>query len=439
MKGAAMRNTLGVVVLSILAVVVAAAQQPPTPTPASTRDRAEYRPKQKDAVLKEMEERDDALRKAAADETAAIRAEQEEKADAKDETATDLRFDVTRIPAPTSPEAFSPSFHFPPVAQYLTGTCWSFSTTSFFESEIYRLHGRKVKLSEIWTVYWEYVRKMQGFVDSRGATPIAEGSESNAVEIAWREHGVVPLEAYPGVVAEDGRHDHAFLIEELQALGQWCLDNDIWDRELITRMTRAILDRHLGAPPETFAYEGRTFTPKQFFADVVALNLDDYVELMSTLSVPFYSYGSYDVPDNWWNSTDYLNVPLDEWYAALVRAVDAGYTVAIGGDVSEPGLYGPADLAVIPTFDIPQELIDQSSREFRFDNETSTDDHGIHLVGHMTTPDGHDWFLIKDSGRSSRRGRFEGYYFYRDDFVRLKMLTYVVHKDAVKYVLDKVR
>jgi len=434
-----MRTSLTVLTLSVMAAAVATAQAPPPTAPPPARDLVEYRPKQKDAVLDEMEKRDEAARKAAAEATAAVRAEQDAKQKTEDEAETELRFDVTRIPAPASPDAFSPAFHFPPVAQYLTGTCWSFSTTSFYESEIYRLHGRRVKLSEIWTVYWEYVRKMQGFVDSRGATPIAEGSESNAVEIVWREHGVVPLEAYPGVMAADGRHDHAFLIEELQALGSWCRDNDIWDRDLVARMTRAILDRHLGPPPERVTYEGRTLTPTQYFAEVVALDLADYVELMSTLSVPFYTYGSYDVPDNWWESTDYLNVPLDEWYAALVKAVDSGYTIAIGGDVSEPGLYGPADLAVIPSFDIPQELIDQSAREFRFDNETSTDDHGIHLVGHTTTGDGHDWFLIKDSGRSSRRGRFEGYYFFRDDFVRLKMLTYLVHRDAVKDILAKVK
>ncbi len=413
---------------ALLLVGAAAAQEP---------DRAKYEPKRQDPVLKEMEKADDAAREAAAAETSRIREEQEAAADQEKEAATVLRFDMADVVRPESPEAFDSAFHFPPVAQYLTGTCWSFSTTSFYESEVARLTGRHVKLSEIWTVYWEYVEKMKGFVQARGDQPIEEGSESNAVNRIWKTYGVVPESAYPGVLDESGRHDHSALVAELQSLGQWAEENDYWDEDTMVAMTRVVLDRFLGRPPETFTYEGAVYSPKQFLADVLQLHMDDYVELMSTLSVPFYTQGEYDVPDNWWHDASYYNVPLDEWYSALAAAVDAGYTVSIGGDVSEPGLNGAEDIAIVPTFDIPQAFIDQSSREFRFDNHTSTDDHGIHLVGHTTTPDGHAWYLIKDSGRSSRHGRFEGYYFYRDDYIRLKMLTYTIHKDAVADLLAK--
>jgi bleomycin hydrolase len=116
--------------------------------------------------------------------------------------------------------------------------------------------------------------------------------------------------------------------------------------------------------------------------------------------------------------------------------VGKGFTVAIGGDVSEPGINGFEDAAIIPDFDIPQTKINQSSRELRFDNHTSEDDHGLHLVG-IAQAGGHDWFLIKDSGRSARWGKFEGYYFYRDDFIRLKMLTFTVHKQAVPELLSR--
>jgi bleomycin hydrolase len=165
--------------------------------------------------------------------------------------------------------------------------------------------------------------------------------------------------------------------------------------------------------------------------------MDDYVDVMSTLQAPMYTRAEFRVPDNWWRDASYVNVPLSEWYAALRQAVEKGFTVAIGGDVSEPGINGFEDAAIIPDFDIPSELINQSSRELRIDNRTSEDDHGIHLLG-LTRIDGHDWFLIKDSGRSSRWGKHEGYYFYRDDFIRLKMLTFMVHKDAIGELLAKV-
>ena len=127
---------------------------------------------------------------------------------------------------------------------------------------------------------------------------------------------------------------------------------------------------------------------------------------------------------------------MDEWYDIIKNAVKSGYTITIGGDVSEPGYNGFEDAAIVPEFDIPQKYINQDSREFRFYNKTSADDHGIHLVGYKKV-DGHDWFLIKDSARSSRHGKFEGYYFYRDDYIKLKMLTFMVHKDAMKDVLKR--
>jgi bleomycin hydrolase len=104
--------------------------------------------------------------------------------------------------------------------------------------------------------------------------------------------------------------------------------------------------------------------------------------------------------------------------------------VCIGGDVSEPGYYGEEDAAVVPTFDIPGEYIDQDSRELRFYNRTTEDDHGVHLLAYRKIK-GRDWYLIKDSARASRRGEFHGYLFYRGDYIKLKMLTFMVHRDVV--------
>ncbi|MCU0291337.1 MAG: hypothetical protein MUF10_05020 [Thermoanaerobaculaceae bacterium] len=410
-----------------------AAGPAPSPVPG---DQAVYQPRHKDPALQEIEKANDARDKAMAEATDKVRETQKARADAAKRDERVLRFDMSKVVKPASLDAFKSAFHFPPQAQFLTGTCWSFSTTSFYESEVFRLTGQKIKLSEIYTVYWEYVEKMRRFVRERGDSLIAEGSESNAFQHLWPVYGIVPAEAYKGVPAADGRHDHSRLIGRLESLASWVEEHDEWDEELVLAMTRAILDRELGPPPASFAWSGATYTPKEFLVKVLRLNMADYVELMSTLSVPFYTRGEYKVPDNWWHSADYHNVPLDAWYAALGQAVGKGYTVAIGGDVSEPGINGFEDAAIIPDFDIPQAAINQSSRELRFDNHTSEDDHGIHLVGIAQTG-GHDWFLIKDSGRSARWGKFEGYYFYRDDFVRLKMLTFTVHKQAVPELLGR--
>ncbi|MFZ5788352.1 MAG: peptidase C1 [Acidobacteriota bacterium] len=432
-----MRRSIPILLSTVvLASISWAATPPPTPTPA--RDRAVYQPKHRDPVLKEMEDAADAAAARAAEETARVRAERKAASEEKESKEKTLRLDVSAIVRPTSPEVFTRAFHTPPVAQYNTGTCWSFATTSFFESEVHRLSGRAIKLSEIWSVYWEYLEKLRGFLRARGDSLIAEGSQPAAVIRAWRLHGAVPAEAYPGVLTPDGRHDHSRLEKQLQDLAAWAKEHDVWDEERVLTMARAILDRELGAPPERVQWEGRTLTPEQFLDEVLGLRLDDYVAFVSTLEAPFWTRAEYTVPDNWWHDASYVNVPLDDWYRGLLGAVESGYTVAIGGDVSEPGYYGFEDIAVVPTFDIPAEYIDQSARELRFVNRSTEDDHLLHVVGHARAG-GKQWFLIKDSARSSRWGKFEGYYFYREDYVKLKMLTYTVHRDAVKETLEKIK
>ncbi len=415
----------------VVPVLPAAAQQP-------HRDHVKYEERYRDPILKEMQERDKKLEEAARKKTeeilAKIRAEKKEKR----EKAKRLRFDMSRIPRPAGPDAFETKFwHFPPTPQYLTGTCWSFSTTSFMESEVKRLTGREIKLSEMWTAYWEYVEKIHGWIERRGEQVFGEGSESNALMRVWKKYGVVPRSSYEGTTAEDGRFDHSLMHRRLRAFLKWCKEQNFWDEKVILTACRAIMDETMGRPPETVTWEGETYTPGAFLHQVLQVNPDDYVSVMSTLSKPFWTHAEFEVEDNWWHDKSYINLPLDVWYGVILKAIQSGHSLVIGGDVSEPGLNGFEDIAVIPTFDIPQEYIDQDAREFRFANHTTGDDHGIHLVG-WTNMDGHDWFLIKDSGRSSRHGKYKGYYMFRDDFVKLKMLTFTVHKEVIPDILKKV-
>lgn len=399
-------------------------------------DSVKYVPRYKDPVLEEMSVKDSTTKAYEDSITSKIREAQKALKEAEKKDDKTLRFDVSHVVHPASPEAFKPYFHFPPVRQYNTGTCWAFSTTSYLESEVYRIAGKKIKLSEMFTVYHEYLEKARYFIQQRGEKEISEGSESNAVTNVMRKYGAVPEEAYPGILSTDGRHDHDRMVDEIRGYLAFVKAHDLWDEEETIEHVKVILNKYMGVPPTSVTYDGETKTPLEFLANVMKLNPDDYVEIMSTLSAPFYTQAEFKVYDNWWRDSSYYNVPLAEWYATLKEVVQNGYTVAIGGDVSEPGLYGFEDLAVVPDFDIPQKYINQSSREFRINNRTTGDDHGIHVLGYMRAG-GHDWFLIKDSGSSSNWGKFKGYYFYRDDYVRLKMLEFMVHKDAVKKLLKK--
>ncbi len=419
-----------VLVLGSGLVLAAGAAEP-------TRDEAFYVDKEKYPVIEELEAADEALKKAAMEKTEEIlkayRAAEKERTEPEQK----LRFDLSGLVKPERPEAFTVRvWHFPPTPQYNTGTCWSFSATSYLESEMKRLHGTEIKLSEMWTAYWEFLEKARGYIESRGESSYDHGSESAALLRVLKTRGVVPRSAYEGAVGNDPRFNHDLMFEHITSFLGWCREHNFWHEETVLAMVRLLLDATMGRPPELIGWQGEEMTPQEFLTRVCRIDPDDYVSVMSTLKTPFWTRGEFAVPDNWWHDTSYINVPLDEWYSAIVRAMSSGHSLVIGGDVSEPGLNGFEDVAVVPTFDIPYSYIDQSARELRFDNGSTKDDHGVHMVGSMRL-DGHDWFLIKDSNRSSRQGQFEGYYFYRDDYVKLKMLTFTVHRDAVPQILAK--
>lgn len=397
---------------------------------------AKYVPKRQDPALEEMKERDRLEAENRSAETQRIRDAQEELRKKREAEERELRFDFSGVEKPPSPEAFQSVFHFEPVRQYLTGTCWCFSTTSFLESELYRLTGRKIKLSEMHTVYYEFLEKARRYVAERGDSFFDEGSEGNAVLMIWRKYGIVPAADYKGELNPDGRYDHSEMTKEMKDYLAYVKERNYWDEGTTIASLRAIMDRYMGNPPKRIVYDSKEITPKQFLDEVLKLDLDQYVAVMSTLSKPFYEYGEYEVSGNWWHSKDYYNLPLEEFYEVIKYAIQNGYSVRLNGDVSEPGYNGLEDAAIVPDFDVSQEHIDQDSRELRFFNKTTTDDHDIHLVGYTTAGD-HDWFLIKDSASSAQHGRFKGYYFYRGDYVKLKMLTIIVHKDAVKAVVAR--
>jgi len=353
-----------------------------------------------------------------------------------EEKKKSLRLDFSGIAAPASVGEFTSQWHMPPISQGLSGMCWCFSATSFFESEIHRLTKRDIKLSELYTVYWEYVEKARGYVRTRGKSTFGQGSQMNAVIRIWKQYGALPASAYTGL--KDGRkiHDHDTMFQEMNAYLKSIAASNSWDEEAAASTVRSILDHYLGAPPTSVVVEGKSMSPKEYLDNVVRLPLGDYVGFVSSMEQPSFTTMEYEVPDNWWHSKDYHNVPLDDFMAIVRESIRKGYTLVLWGDTSEPGYEGHAGIGVVPTFDIPSAYIDSNARQFRFSNNTTSDDHGIHLVGY-TVSGGSDWYLIKDSGSSSRNNSHPGYYFYHPDYVKLKILGVAVHKDAVRDLLSK--
>ncbi len=346
--------------------------------------------------------------------------------------------DFAAVDAPKSVSEFTRVWHQPSVCQGFSGMCWCFSTTSFLESEVYRLTKREMRFSVLHSVYWEYVEKARGFVESRGKSVFGEGSQSMAVLRAWRNHGVVPAEAYTGLKNGAKNYDHESTVyAELKTYLDGVKAAGAWNEEAVIATVRSILDSHLGAPPANVNVDGRSLTPQRYLEQVVRLKLDDYVAVLSMLDKPYWQAAEYEVPDNWWHGKEYLNVPLDAFMAGFRQAVRQGYSMAIAADMSEPGYsIGPPGIAVVPSWDIPSAYIDANARHFRFANGTTTDDHGLHVVG-WTQKNGKDWYLVKDSWSSAWNNDHPGYYFFHEDYVKLKVLGFVVHKDAIRDLLEK--
>ncbi|HDR05194.1 MAG TPA: peptidase C1 [Candidatus Marinimicrobia bacterium] len=406
-----------------------------SPTLLLAQDKIRFIPRTEDLKMEAIRERNKTLTAKEDSLSTAMEKAIAAKKEAEQKSKPRMRVDTEKLKRPEKPEDFKQIKHFAPVSQYNTGTCWSFSATSLIESDIMRLTGKEIKLSEMHTVYYEYLAKAEGFIDSRGDSFLGEGSQMRGALRMIKKHGIVPEETYPGN-RWDPDHNHELLFDEINDYLHFCKEKNRWDKTVILPAIEAILQKYLGKPPVQFNWEGKEYTPHTFRDEFLKINPDDYVDLISTMSFPFYQFGKFDVPDNWWHDSAYYNVPLEEWYTALQKAVQAGYSAGIGGDVSEPGFYGEEDIAIIPDFDIPYKNINQDAREYRIYNESTSDDHGIHIVGY-TKHKGMDWYLIKDSSRGARYGNFEGYMFYREDYIKLKMLGYTIHKDAVKELLKK--
>lgn len=353
-----------------------------------------------------------------------------------------VKVDLKGKDLPNDPALYKTIWHTNPISQGNTGTCWCFSTTSFYESEVKRLTGKEVKLSEMFTVYWEYVERAKYFVKHRGDMTLGEGSETNAVAKIVSQYGIVPRENYTGMLEGQTFHSHETMFTEINDYLRTVQKNNQWHEALVVETVKSILNHHMGEPPSKITVGGKSMTPIEYRDNVIKLDMSKYVNLMSLMEKPYNTHAEYDVPDNWWNSADYKNLMLDDFMKAVKGAIKNGYGVSIGGDVSEAGFDTDEQVAIIPSFDIPSDAIDENARQFRFSNKTTTDDHAMHMVGYYEK-DGKTWFLIKDSGSGSRNCGPDckqfGYYFFHEDYVKLKMMTITVHQDAVKDIIKKVK
>lgn len=343
--------------------------------------------------------------------------------------------------------------------QNKSGTCWSFSGTSFVEDEIMRLGGDSLDLSEMFTVRKCYQDKADRYVRMYGSASFAAGGNITDVAYVWRHYGAVPEEVYTGLQYGEDKHVHGELDGALSGIVSTVVKNP--NKKISTAWKKAfagVLDAYLGAEPTTFTYNGKTYTPQSFAASL-PFNPDDYVALTSFTHHPFYQPFVLEVADNWtWDS--YQNVPLDELKAIVDNALKNGFPVSWAADVSEKGFKWKEGVALMPkgkneadmegtelarwvklsdadrmdekykfTGPVPEETITQESRQADFDNQTTTDDHGMEIVGIAEDIEGNHYYKVKNSWDTNQK--YEGFLYVSEPYFLAKTLSILVHKDAI--------
>lgn len=332
-----------------------------------------------------------------------------------------------------------------------SGTCWSYSGNSFLESEMIRTGKKPIELSQIFTARNAYVEKGKMYVRMHGALTLGEGGAFHDVTNMYRKYGAVPRSVYEGLNYGTKRNQMAEMSGILEGMLQAIVKNPNgkltpnWEKAYVS-----VIDSYLGEYPAEFTYEGKKYTPKTFAEQVVGLNADDYIEISSLKEYPYYSKFTILIPDNW-SFDQVYNVKMDEITDIIDHALKNGYTVAWAGDVSEKGFSWKNGVAYVPEKDFtdmstderaamfngpkPEKQVNEEMRQTDFDNYSTTDDHGMHIVGIAKDQSGREYYIVKNSWGVSND--YEGYLYMSKTYAKYKQTGIMLHKDAVPNGISK--
>ncbi|MBC7566066.1 MAG: aminopeptidase [Pedobacter sp.] len=351
------------------------------------------------------------------------------------------------------------SFKFTPIVnaeatsikdQKSSGTCWSYSTNSFLESEMIRIGKKPVDIADLYTARNTYIEKGINYVRMHGALTLGDGGACHDVINMFAKYGAMPQEAYLGNGYGTGRTS-----DRMNAVTKVILEkavntpegkfNPNWKAQYI----RAI-DSCMGAVPESFSYEGKTYTPKTFASEVVGINPVDYVELSSFNTSPYYKKAVLMVPDNWSYDQVY-NVQMDDITNIIDNALKGGFTIAWATDVSEKGFSWKNGIAYVPTKDVqdmtadekrnmfngpkPERQITVEMRQASFDNYQTTDDHGMQITGIAKDQNGKEYYIVKNSWGTSND--YKGYLYVTKNFVKYKTTAFLLNKNGIPAEIRK--
>ncbi|WP_308245897.1 C1 family peptidase [uncultured Prevotella sp.] len=352
--------------------------------------------------------------------------------------------------------------------QNRSGTCWDYSTLSFFEAEILKATGKTYDLCESFVANKDYMDRAVQVVRLHGDCQFAQGGSAYDVYYVLKNYGICPEDAmpFPGSLYGDSLNNFNEFFGQLEpyvagiARSKANKISSQWKVGL-----QGILDAYLGKCPESFTYQGKKYTPKSFAASL-GLNWDNYVSVTSYSHKPYYTQYAVEVQDNWRNPLSW-NLPMEDMARIIENAIMNGYTVAWGGDVSEPGFtrkglayfYDTKKMESLSGSDMARwlkmspakrtNLVDSlgctvpeleptaEQRQQRFDNWELTDDHGMLIYGIAKDQNGKEYYMVKNSWGET--GDYKGTWYMTKNFIIANTMDYMVNKNAIpKDILKKI-
>ena len=344
--------------------------------------------------------------------------------------------------------------------QNRSGTCWDYSTLSYFESEILKATGKTYDLCESFVANKTYMDRAIQVVRLHGDCQFSEGGSTYDPLYCLEHYGICPEKAmpFPGSLYGDSLNNFGEFFSVMTPYVQSVAKSSLkkissqWKVGL-----QGILDAYLGKCPEQFTYEGKTYTPKTFAASL-GLDWNNYVSFTSFSHHPFWTQFAVEVQDNWRNPLTW-NVPIDDLQKILDNAIMNGYTIAWGGDVSEEGFTRKglaynvdekklenmkgSDMArwlkltpakkknIVDSLgvNVPEVVPTQKQRQERFDDWELTDDHGMLIFGIAKDQNGKEYYMVKNSWGKS--GDYDGIWYMTKNFIIANTMDFMVNKNAV--------
>jgi len=273
-----------------------------------------------------------------------------------------------------------------------------------------------------------YLAKAENFIEQEGKAYFDAADLTFSVLEAYRKYGAIPESVYSGIIPGDWQHDHLemdnllySMVESVGKSGYGRIKPHSWKKSV-----EAVLQAYLGSPPATFLYENKLYSPQSFAKEHIGINPDEYVEITSYLDHPFYEMSELNIPTNW-NKNKYLNLPIDDFEKVLNYALDHHFSLAWDGDVTEPNFNFDQGIAKLRDHE-ELKTITQEFRQATFEDQSTKDDHNMHIIGKAVDKENNLYYLIKNSEGNNQ---MNGYIFMSRKALLLKTISLLVHIDAI--------